>query len=66
MVLKEYMPINSEADTEKFLSYAKEHNLITLAAQTLMVGRRLRHGSLGSMEMDEEWLTKFLTKLKLS
>ena len=24
----------------------------------------IKHGSLGSMKMDEEWLTKFLTKLK--
>ena len=58
-------PMNSEEDTEKFLSYAKEHNLITSCGSDSHGGEDdLKHGSLGSMEMDEEWLTKFLTKLK--
>ena len=57
--------MNSEEDTEKFLSYAKEHNLITSCGSDSHGGEDdLKHGSLGSMEMDEEWLTKFLTKLK--
>lgn len=57
-------PMNSEEDTEKFLSYAKEHNLITSCGSDSHGGEDdLKHGSLGSMEMDEEWLTKFLTKL---
>ena len=58
-------PMNSEEDTKKFLSYAKEHNLITSCGADSHGGEDdLKHGSLGSMEMDEEWLTKFLTKLK--
>ena len=58
-------PMNSEEDTEKFLSYAKEHNFITSCGSDSHGGEDdLKHGSLGSMEMDEEWLTKFLTKLK--
>lgn len=58
-------PMNSEEDTEKFLNYAKEHNLITSCGSDSHGGEDdLKHGSLGSMEMDEEWLTKFLTKLK--
>ena len=58
-------PMNSEEDTKKFLSYAKEHNLITSCGSESHGGEDdLKHGSLGSMEMDEEWLTKFLTKLK--
>ncbi len=58
-------PMNSEEDTKKFLSYAKEHNLITSCGSDSHGGEDdLKHGSLGSMEMDEEWLTKFLTKLK--
>ena len=58
-------PMNSEEDTEKFLSYAKEHNLIPSCGSDSHGGEDdLKHGSLGSMEMDEEWLTKFLTKLK--
>ena len=58
-------PMNSEEDTEKFLSYVKEHNLITSCGSDSHGGEDdLKHGSLGSMEMDEEWLTKFLTKLK--
>lgn len=58
-------PMNSEDDAEKFLSYAKEHNLITSCGSDSHGGEDdLKHGSLGSMEMDEEWLTKFLTKLK--
>lgn len=58
-------PMNSEEDTEKFLSYAKKHNLITSCGSDSHGGEDdLKHGSLGSMEMDEEWLTKFLTKLK--
>ena len=58
-------PMNSEEDTKKFLSYAKEHNLITSCGSDSPGGEDdLKHGSLGSMEMDEEWLTKFLTKLK--
>lgn len=57
--------MNSEEDTEKFLSYAKKHNLITSCGSDSHGGEDdLKHGSLGSMEMDEEWLTKFLTKLK--
>lgn len=57
-------PMNSEEDTKKFLSYAKEHNLITSCGSDSHGGEDdLKHGSLGSMEMDEEWLTKFLTKL---
>lgn len=42
----------------------KNITLSLAAAQTLTVEDDLKHGSLGSMEMDEEWLTKFLTKLK--
>lgn len=58
-------PMNSEEDTKKFLSYAKEHNLITSCGSDSHGGEDdLKHGSLGSMEMDKEWLTKFLTKLK--
>ena len=58
-------PMNSEEDTKKFLSYAKEHNLISSCGSDSHGGEDdLKHGSLGSMEMDEEWLTKFLTKLK--
>ena len=58
-------PMNSEEDTEKFLNYAKEHNLITSCGSDSHGGEDdLKHGSLGSMEMDKEWLTKFLTKLK--
>ena len=58
-------PMNSEEDTEKVLSYAKEHNLITSCGSDSHGGEDdLKHGSLGAMEMDEEWLTKFLTKLK--
>ena len=58
-------PMNSEEDTEKFLNYAKEHNLITSCGSDSHGGEDdLKHGSLGSMQMDEEWLTKFLTKLK--
>ena len=58
-------PMNSEEDTEKFLNYAKEHNLITSCGSDSHGGEDdLKHGSLGSMKMDEEWLNKFLTKLK--
>lgn len=58
-------PMNSEEDTKKFLSYAKEHNLITSCGSDSHGGEDdLKHGSLGSMKMDEEWLNKFLTKLK--
>ena len=58
-------PMNSEEDTEKFLNYAKEHNLITSCGSDSHGGEDdIKHGSLGSMKMDEEWLNKFLTKLK--
>ena len=58
-------PMNSEEDTEKFLNYAKEHNLITSCGSDSHGGEDdIKHSSLGSMKMDEEWLNKFLTKLK--
>lgn len=58
-------PLNTTEDTAQFLSYAKEHNLITSCGSDSHGGEDdNKHGSLGSMEMNEEWLTKFLAKLK--
>lgn len=58
-------PMNSEEDTEIFLNYAKENNLITSCGSDSHGGEDdNKHGSLGSMEISEEWLNKLLEKLK--
>lgn len=57
-------PMNSEEDTVKFLQFAKENNLITTCGSDSHGEEDdNKHGSLGSMEMDEEWVNKFLNKL---
>ncbi|MCQ2969763.1 MAG: PHP domain-containing protein [Clostridium sp.] len=63
--LEAIYPINSNEDTKKFLNYAKDNNLIiTCGSDSHGEKDDIKHGSLGSMEMNEEWLEKFLTKLK--
>ena len=56
--------LNTEADTEKFLNFAKDNNLISsCGSDSHGMEDDYGHGSIGSMSLPEEWVEKLLTIL---
>lgn len=59
-------PQNSTEDTHKFISIAEENNLLISCGSDchgMSAEDDTKHGSLGSMSINDEWLNKFLQAL---
>lgn len=56
-------PINSEADTHKFLELARNHNLIVTGGSDFHRFNDYKHGHLGSSVLKDKQLVRFLNTL---
>lgn len=62
--LEAIYPRNTKYDTEHFLRLAKEHNLFITAGSDFHFLQDTKHGDVGSVFLDGEYLDTFLKKLE--